>query len=84
MIHQPEIWEIIKRELPRGQWVTLQNIYEIIEQNWTLDKEDYEPQSPISKLPKWKRNVRNVLQYRKRTQEIIWGDNAKYKLGNLK
>ena len=37
-----------------------------MEQYSKLDSEDYEPQQPTSDIPKWKRNVRNVLQYRKK------------------
>ena len=72
MTHLPEIWECIKVNLPKGQWVPLERIYSIVEQNIQLDKEDFEWQSPSSNIPKWKRNVRNVLQYRKKKGEIEW------------
>ena len=79
MTHHPEIWEYIKNNMPRGEWVPLDDIYRLIEGNIALDKEDYEWQSPSSDIPKWKRNVRNVLQYRK-TSEIEWDRYGKYKL----
>ena len=63
----------MQKQIPKGVWISLADIYRIIEDNLSLDKEDYEWQSPISDVPKWKRNVRNVLQYRKRTGEIEWG-----------
>ncbi len=72
MTHLPEIWNCIINNLPRGQWVVLDDIYRLIENNIDLDQEDYEWQSPVSDIPKWKRNVRNVLQYRKGTGEIQW------------
>jgi len=80
MIHLPEIWECLKKGLPKGQWIALDNIYRLIKNTLTLDKEDYEWQSPISDIPKWKRNVRNVLQYRKGTGEIEWDGHGDYKL----
>ena len=51
-----------------------------MERNSNLDDEDLEPQAPGSDIPKWKRNVRNVLQYRKKTGEIEWDGEAKYRL----
>lgn len=80
MTRLPAIWSCINNLLGRRQWYQLEDIYQLIEKNINLDSEDYEPQSPSSDIPKWKRNVRNVLQYRKRTGEIEWDGNANYKL----
>ena len=80
MIHLPEIWDIIQRRMPRGHWVSLEEIYQMVEHYGNLDAEDFEPQSPTSDIPKWKRNVRNVLQYRKRTKDIQWDGDARYLL----
>ena len=33
-------------------------------------------------IPKWKRNVRNVLQYRKNNKGLIWDGSANYRLDN--
>ena len=80
MTHLPEIWNCIKTKLPPGRLVVLDEIYHLVEANLALDEEDYEWQSPSSDIPKWKRNVRNVLQYRKRTGEIEWDGQAKYRI----
>jgi hypothetical protein len=80
MTHLPEIWKCITKNLPRGKLVTIDDIYQLIENNLSLDEEDYEWQSPNSDIPKWKRNVRNVLQYRKNTKEIKWDNRGKYQL----
>jgi len=80
MIHLPEIWDIILTHLPRGRWIPIKKIYEMVKRFGTLDTEDFEPQSPDSNIPKWKRNTRNVLQYRKSTGLIRWVGNAKYLL----
>ena len=66
--------------MSRGSWVLLEEIYQLIENNWNLDAEDFEWQSPTSDIPKWKRNVRNVLQHRKDTGEIQWDGVARYLL----
>ncbi len=80
MIHLPEIWNIIQTHIPRGKWISLSEIYLIVMRHGNLDAEDLEPQAPSSNLPKWKRNVRNVLQHRKRTGEIQWDGSANYLL----
>ena len=80
MTHLLEIWDYIVSNLPKRQWIVLDDIYTLIERNLTLNTEDYEWQSPSSEIPKWKRNVRNVLQYRKRTGEIEWDGHGSYRL----
>jgi hypothetical protein len=80
MIHHYEIWGIIRKNLTKDTWLSLEEIYEIVESQGILDDEDWEPQAPGSAIPKWKRNVRNVLQRRKNTGEIEWDGNARYKL----
>jgi hypothetical protein len=80
MITLPEIWDILVMRMPQDEWISLPDIYEIIERNHNLDDEDYQPQSPGSDVPKWKRNVRNVLQYRKKTGGIDWNGNGNYRL----
>jgi hypothetical protein len=80
MTSHPEIWDCILAKLPQNRWMKLDDIYALVERCLKLDKEDFQPQSPNSDIPKWKRNVRNVLQYRKRTGEIKWDAKGNYRL----
>lgn len=80
MTRLSDIWKCIIRMLPRKQWLGLQAVYNTVEKHLPLDAEDFEPQSPKSESPKWMRNVRNVLQYRKRTGEIEWDGAGNYRL----
>ena len=80
MICSKDIWDIIQAKMLRGRWVSLEEIYQMVEKHWNLDAEDFYPQSHTSDIPKWKRNVRNVLQYRKNTGEILWNREARYLL----
>ena len=80
MIRHPKIWNLIGTSMPRTRWVPLDEIYLLVERNGHLDDEDLQPQSPRSDIPKWKRNTRNVLQYRRSTNEILWDGNARYML----
>lgn len=80
MTHLPDIWACIKEYLPRNRWVPLEDIYVLIQRNIRLDYEDEQPQSPRSSIPKWKRNVRNVLQYRKMNDDIEWDRKGNYRM----
>ena len=80
MTRLPEIWNCMIDKMPKGQWLALADIYRLIEDNINLDKEDFDWQSPSSDIPKWKRNVRNVLQYRRKTGEIEWDGQGNYKM----
>lgn len=74
MIHLSDIWQVISRQMVREQWVSLDHIYRLVELHGNLDSEDSD-----SSLPKWKRNVRNLLQHKKATGEILWnGQGALY------
>ena len=73
-----EMWEIIEEKLPRNQWIPLQEIYEHIERNITLKPDDFLQAAPTTDEPKWKRNVRNVLQRRKTMGDIAWDRDGKY------
>ena len=76
MIHASEIWNIIKANMPRGRWISLQDIYSLVERFGNLRTDDFEPEFHTSNVPKWKRNVRNVLQ-RKKSKEIRWDRDKK-------
>jgi hypothetical protein len=80
MIHLPEIWAIIQKYMPHGTWTHIHQIYDIVEKHTDLDDDDFYPQSPTSGIPKWKRNVRNVLQYRKGKKELQWNEDEHYLL----
>ena len=59
------ISDALDKLMRKGQHYHLEQIYMIVEGECRLDKEDFNPQAPGSSVPKWKRNVRNVLQRRK-------------------
>jgi len=80
MTRLTEIWQCLTTTMPQDRWLSLSEIYQLIEDNVGLDKDDYDSQSPNSDIPKWQRNVRNVLQYRKKTEQIEWDGKANYKI----
>lgn len=80
MTRIPVIWSCLKCNLQRNVWIDIQDIYKLVQKNVSLDQEDYIAQSPSSDIPKWMRNVRNVLQYRKTKGEIDWDGQGKYRI----
>ena len=81
---QSQIWNLIKSKLPKDKKTDLQIIYTLVEDNISLSEEDFDPESPSSGLPKWKRNVRNVLQSRKEIGDIVWFNAGTYMLPSAK
>ncbi len=76
-----QLWEVIKRALPRDRWLPLQELYVLVERSIALQPDDFLPDAPGSPGIRWQRNVRNVLQSRKATGEILWEPgSASYRL----
>jgi hypothetical protein len=78
--HSVELWQVIRRVLPRDRWLPLSELYARIEAEVRLDAEDFEPSSPRNGEPKWRRNVRNVLQRQKGPGLVLWDRRASYRL----
>jgi hypothetical protein len=77
MTHLWEIWEVMKKHMSRGKSYTLKEIYDLVEGHCDLKIADFDPQAPGSSIPKWKRNVRNVLQ-KKKDHEILCRGRSEY------
>ena len=77
---QASMWDVIRRHLPKGKWVTLQYIYDLVQSKINLQPDDWQPAAATTKTPRWQRNIRNILQYRKKTGEILWSGDAQYKI----
>ena len=76
-----EIWKVVKSELSSDEWIPVREIYAIVERGISLDGDDRMPASPGSRPPRWHRNVRNVLQHRKATGEVLWDGHGRYRRG---
>lgn len=68
MTQSSAVWTILQRHVPKRQWVSLGEIYEIVQTHWTLDNEDL--QVHASDTPRWKFTVRRLLETKKRTGSI--------------
>lgn len=72
MIRAYKIRQIINEHMPKNNWISLENIYLLVERYGNLDLDDSKSSAPENIEPKWKRNVRNVLQTDKNAGKIAW------------
>lgn len=72
MIRAYKIRRIMNVHIPKNQWISLDNIYLLMEGHGNLDIDDSKYSAPGNMEPKWKRNVRNVLQADKKVGKIVW------------
>jgi len=80
MKHSAQLWPAILKSLNRRSWTPLSAIYAGVAKRVVFDPDDFTPEAPHSTIPKWKRNVRNVLQRRKALGHVDWDRAASYKL----
>ncbi len=74
------IWETIRNRIPRDVWMDTKAIYALVESAIPLSREDLEPVTDYDSTPKWRRDVRHVLHYRKGTEEMYRGKRGAYML----
>lgn len=80
MTHAVDLWSAILRVLPRDRWLPLDQLYKRVQAYVGLDDEDFMPSAPGSSEPKWRRNVRNVLQRQKKLGHVEWNRRGSYRL----
>jgi hypothetical protein len=77
---QEQIWAAVVASMPRGRWVSLQEIYQLVSESVALTPEDHASEAEGASQERWQRNVRNVLQGRKATGDVLWDRAAEYML----
>jgi hypothetical protein len=80
MLTSKEAWELVSERAPRGEWMALTAIYDIVERGAQLDAEDRMPLTDRNRSPRWKRTVRNALQKQKTAHAIEWDGSGRYRL----
>jgi hypothetical protein len=70
MTDDATIWRTLQEFLPKRTWISLSDIYGIVQSRVLLDKEDLEHQTPSSGFPQWKANVRRLLRAKARIGRI--------------
>ena len=80
MTHADDLWAAISRALPNDRWLPLSQLYARVQSRVQLDAEDFLPSAPGNDEPKWRRNVRNVLQRQKELGHVEWNGRGAHRL----
>ncbi len=77
---QPAMLQVLLDSLPRdGRWRPLDRLYRLVQDGIDLDAGEMEAARRGASPPRWKRNLQNVLQYRRQTGEVEWDGDASYR-----
>src|SRR5437773_10225369 len=75
------LWTVLTANIPLQQWLDISTLYEIVEQNFNgFTADDIAPVTASNNEPTWHRNVRNALQRRRESGEILYDGNANYRI----
>jgi len=75
------LWTVLVSNIPLRQWTNISELYNIVQSNFTsFTAYDIAPVSAYNNEPTWHRNLRNALQNKKKTGEILYDENAGYRI----
>ncbi len=63
--------ETLQRHMPRRQWITIAEIYSLVEHCMALDNEDLRCATHGTPVPRWHANVRRVLYHMRREGRVM-------------
>jgi len=70
MLPESTIWNILQVYVPHGQWVSMREIYSIVEMHSQLDKADLEAHRRNTLTPAWRIRVKRLLGQKKKAGKI--------------
>ena len=68
MTERSAMWNTMVEHIPKRRWISIREIFAIVESRSTLDKEDLELNS--FRIPRWRLTVRRALMDQKRLGSI--------------
>lgn len=75
------LWTVLVSNIPLRQWTNISELYNIVQSNFTLfTYDDLAPVTPYNNEPTWHRNLRSALQNKRKTGEILYDENANYRI----
>lgn len=81
MLKSRDVWQIFQTHVPRGEWVDLSDLYDVVRKHGQLGQDDLAAISARTSTPHWKRTVRNALQRGKAHGEVDWDGKGRYRFG---
>ncbi len=67
MTDNTTIWNTLQKHVPKREWISLSEIFTVVQARILLDAEDLDRASSRSKTPRWEANVRRLLQLKVHT-----------------
>ncbi len=67
MTDNKTIWNTLQEHVPKRKWISLSEIFAIIQARILLDADDLGPASSHSETPRWEANVRRLLRVKVQT-----------------
>src|SRR5688572_21027056 len=75
------LWTVLMNHIPIGQWLNIGALYNLVEENFNaFTADDLQPVTAHNNEPKWHRNLRNALQRKRESGEILYDGNANYRI----
>src|SRR5690554_1283592 len=75
------LWTVLVSNIPLRQWTNISELYNIVQSNFTLfTSDDLAPVTSYNNEPTWHRNLRSALQNKRKTGEILYDENANYRI----
>lgn len=71
MTNNQRLWQTIQDHVPRRTWLSIRDLFDIVERHVELDYEDLEPGRSPGCQPRWKSNLRRILGAKLRGEEGI-------------
>ncbi len=70
MLPESTIWTFLQEHVPHGQWISIGQIFAIVESHGMIDSADLQAHRTNSATPAWRNRVRRVLEQKKRAGKI--------------
>lgn len=67
MTDNTTIWNTLQKHVPKGEWISLSEIFTVVRARILLDAEDLGRASSRSVTPRWEANVRRLLRLKVHT-----------------
>jgi menaquinone-dependent protoporphyrinogen IX oxidase len=80
MLTSREAWKLIEEHAPRGEWLKVGAVYEIVERHADLDEADRRLLAAKGRSAHWHRTVRNALQRQKQAGTIEFARGTGFRL----
>jgi|SRR5665647_1222719 len=75
------LWTVLVSNIQLGQWTNISELYTIVKSNFTsFTTDDLASVTSYNNEPTWHRNLRSALQNKKKSGEILYDENANYKI----